>query len=335
MMASGNRNKGKTSRSPAMRRGRGRNADTPSEIPLLGWKDIFYRVYQSLEQDRIMLIAAGSAFYLLLSLFPALTAFVSLYGFLADRTAIAGNTSLLVGILPNDAIALIRAQLDALAVQDVKVLSLGFLFGLLVTLWSANNGIKAIFEALNVAYGENETRSFLKLNLISFIFTLGGIFFGIFLILALSAVPHLLAAAGLEGWSAALVGMVRWPLIAAVIVVAISVVYRFGPDREHAKWRWLSWGAVVAALVGIVASAGFTAYLANFADYNATYGALGAVAGLMMWMWISLIILILGAELNAELEHQTAIDSTTGDPLPMGERGAVVADTLGEAAPES
>ncbi|MEK1886657.1 MAG: YihY/virulence factor BrkB family protein [Phyllobacterium sp.] len=318
-----------------MERGRGRNADTPSKVPLLGWKDIFYRIYQSLEQDRIMLIAAGSAFYLLLSLFPALTAFVSLYGFLADRTAIAGNTSLLIGILPNDAIALIRAQLDALAVQDLKVLSLGFLFGLLVTLWSANNGIKAIFEALNVAYGENETRSFLKLNLISFIFTLGGIFFGIVFILALSAVPHLLAATGLEGWSAALVGMVRWPMIAAVIVVAISVVYRFGPDREHAKWRWLSWGAVVAALVGIVASVGFTAYLANFADYNATYGALGAVAGLMMWMWISLIILILGAELNAELEHQTAIDSTTGDPVPMGERGAVVADTLGEAAPES
>lgn len=281
-----------------------------------------------------MLIAAGATFYLLLALFPALTAFVSFYGFLADRAALGSNLYLLVGILPSDAIALIRAQLDALAAQDLKVLSLGFVFGLLIALWSANNGVKAIFEALNVAYGENETRSFVKLNLISFTFTLGGIVFGIVLIFALAVVPPLLAFAGLGSWSAGLISIMRWPLTAVVMAVAISVVYRFGPDREHAKWRWLSWGAVLSALIGIAASAGFTVYLANFADYNATYGALGAVAGLMMSMWISLIIIILGAELNAELEHQTAIDSTTGEPLPMGERGAFVADTLGQSAPE-
>ncbi len=310
-----------------MEPGRGRAADGPSEIPPLGWKDVLFRVYHSLEHDRVMLIAAGSTFYLLLALFPALTAFVSLYGFMADPTTVAGNTSLLVGILPYDAIDLIRAQLEALATQDVKVLSLGFLLGLSVALWSANNGVKAIFEALNVAYGQNETRSFLRLNLISFVFTFGGIFFGIILSIALSLMPR-----GLDGWSPVLVHIARWPLMAVVVVAAISVIYRFGPDREHAKWRWLSWGAALSALVWIATSAGFTFYLTNFADYNATYGALGAVAGLMMWTWISLIILILGAELNAELEHQTAIDSTTGEPLPMGERGAVVADTLGESA---
>ena len=313
---------------------RGRTADDPSEIPLLGWMDVLFRVYHSLEHDRVMLIAAGSTFYLLLALFPALTAFASLYGFLADRTTIAGNISLLVGILPNDAIDLIRAQLEALATQDVKVLSLGFFLGLSVALWSANNGVKAIFEALNVAYGQKETRSFLRLNLIAFVFTFGSIFFGIILSIALSMVSRVSAGVGLDGWSAVLISIARWPLIAVVIVIAISIIYRFGPDREYAKWRWLSWGAVLSALVWIVASAGFTFYLANFADYNATYGALGAVAGLMMWTWISLIILILGAELNAELEHQTAIDSTTGEPLPMGERGAVVADTLGESAPD-
>jgi membrane protein len=137
---------------------------------------------------------------------------------------------------------------------------------------------------------------------------------------------------GLDGWSAVLVNIARWPLMAVVLVIAISVIYRFGPDREHATWHWLSWGAALSALVWIATLAGFTFYLTNFADYNATYGALGAVAGLMMWMWISLIILILGAELNAELEHQTATDSTTGEPLPMGEPGAVVADALGESA---
>ena len=277
-----------------------------------------------------MLIAAGSTFYLLLALFPALTAFVSLYGFLADRATVAGNVSLLAGVLPIDAIELIRAQLEALAAQDVKALSVGFLAGLLMALWSANNGFKAIFEALNVAYREDESRSFLRLNLISFLFTFGGLFFGIVLITVLGAVPPLLASLGLTGWSEVLISMARWPLMAVIVALAVSVIYRYGPDREYAKWRWLSYGAVFSALVWIMASAAFTFYLANFADYNATYGTLGAVVGLMMWTWISLMILILGAEFNAELEQQTTRDSTTGAPRPMGERGAVVADTLGE-----
>ena len=323
-----------TQHAEPLEHGRGRHANSPSEIPALGWKDVLSRVYHSLEQDRVMLIAAGSTFYLLLALFPALTAFVSLYGFLADRTTVAGNTSLLAGVLPSDAIGLIRTQLDALATQDVKALSVGFFFGLLVALWSANNGFKAIFEALNVAYGENERRSFLRLNLISFLFTFGGLFFGIVLITVVGAIPPLLASLGFAGWSEALINIARWPLMAAIAAVAVSVIYRFGPDREYAKWRWLSFGAVFFALVWITASAAFTFYLANFADYNATYGTLGAAVGLMMWTWISLIILILGAELNAELEHQTVMDSTTGEPLPMGQRGAVVADTLGESAPE-
>ena len=315
----------------ALEHGRGREADTPSEIPPLGWKDVLFRVYHSLEQDRVMLIAAGSTFYLLLALFPALTAFVSLYGFLADRATVAGNISLLMGVLPNDAIGLIQTQLEALATQDAKALSIGFLIGLLVALWSANNGIKSIFEALNVAYGEDESRSFLRLNLISFLFTLGGLFFGIVLLTVLGAVPPLLETLGLAGWSEAVINIARWPLMAVIVALAVSVLYRFGPDREYAKWRWLSIGAAFSALVWIIASAAFTFYLANFADYNATYGTLGAVVGLMMWTWISLLILILGAELNAELEHQTTMDSTTGKPLPMGVRGAVVADTLGES----
>ncbi|SDP86517.1 membrane protein [Phyllobacterium sp. YR620] len=334
MKASTKRTKEQVRNARARQKARGRRAKKPSEIPGLGWKDVLYRVWQSLSQDRIMLIAAGAAFYLLLALFPALTAFVSLYGFLADRASVAGNVSLLAGILPNDAIALIRAQLEALAAQDTKLLSIGFLFGLVIALWSANNGVKGIFEALNVAYGQNETRSFVKLNLVSFVVTLGGIFFGIVLLLALGIMPKLLDAMGLEGWSAGLLSLARWPVMMGVTVAAISIVYRYGPDREYAKWRWLSWGAVLSAVIGIAASAAFTSYLTNFADYNATYGALGAVAGLMMWMWITLIILILGAELNAELEHQTAVDSTTGPPQPMGKRGAVVADTLGESVAE-
>ncbi|ATU94300.1 YihY/virulence factor BrkB family protein [Phyllobacterium zundukense] len=319
----------------ARQQGRGRRAHAPSEIPMKGWKDILYRMYGSLWEDRIMLIAAGATFYLLLALFPALTAFVSVYGLLADRATVAGNTSLLAGILPADSVNLIRSQLEALAAQDTKVLSLGFFIGLSVALWSANNGIKAIFEALNVAYSENETRSFVRVNLVSFVFTFGTMFFGIILITALGIIPHVLTLLGLDGWNAVLISLARWPLIAVVVAAAVSVFYRFGPDREQPKWRWLSWGAILSTLVWLITSAGFTFYLANFADYNATYGALGAVAGLMVWTWISVMILILGAELNAELEHQTAIDTTIGDPAPMGERGAVVADTLGESANET
>ena len=319
----------------AKQQGRGRHARAPSEIPARGWKDALYRIYNALWEDRIMLIAAGATFYLLLALFPALTAFVSLYGFWADRAAIAGNTSMFISILPMDSINLIRSQLEALAAQDTKVLSLGFFIGLFVALWSANNGIKAIFEALNVAYSENESRSFLKLNLVSFAFTLGGMVFGIILITTLGVIPRLLTLVGLDGWNALLVSLARWPLTAIVAAGAISVVYRFGPDRQQAKWRWLSLGGILSTLVWMIASAGFTFYLANFADYNATYGALGAVVGLMVWIWISVIVLILGAELNAELEHQTAIDTTTGEPLPMGKRGAVVADTLGKSVDET
>ncbi len=319
-------------RSRMQQRGRGRHARTPSEIPVRGWKDILFRIYGSLQKDRILLIAAGSTFYLLLALFPALTAFVSVYGFLADRNAVVENASLLVGLLPIDSINLIRGQLEALAAQENKVLSLGFFVGLSVALWSANNGFKAIFEALNVAYSEDESRSFVRLNVVSFVFTFASIFFGTIFIVSLGVVPTLLNVLGVDGWAALLFRLVRWPLIAVIVGTAISVIYRFGPDREHAQWRWLSWGAILSTLVWMVTSAGFTFYLSNFADYNATYGALGAVAGLMIWIWISVIILILGAELNAELEHQTAIDTTTGDPVEMGKRGAVVADTLGKSA---
>ncbi|MEP7453410.1 YihY/virulence factor BrkB family protein [Phyllobacterium sp. SB3] len=314
--------------------GRGRNARAPSEVPAIGWLDVFWRVYAALWEDRIMLIAAGSTFYLLLALFPALTAFVSIYGFLADRTTVAGNTSLLAGILPNDSVELIKSQLDALAGQDIKVLSFGFFIGLMVALWSANNGVKGIFEALNVAYGEHETRSFIKLNLISFVFTFGGMLFGVILLGSLGLIPRLMLVAGLGSWNTVLVSLARWPLTGLIVIGAISLIYRFGPDREQAKWRWLSFGAILSTFVWMATAASFTFYLANFADYNATYGALGAVAGLMVWIWISVIILILGAELNAELEHQTAVDTTTGEPLPMGYRGAVVADTLGKASNE-
>ena len=309
---------------------RGREAEGPTQIPFKGWKDILWRVYRQVNEDRAMLIAAGATFYLLLALFPALTAFVSVYGFIADPQSIANQVSLLSGMLPSGGLDLIRSQLESLATQDRNVLSLSFVFGFLVAFWSANNGIKTLFEALNVAYEEREKRSFVWLNLMAFAFTIGAMLVAIVMIFAVGVVPALLAMLNLSGASEVVIRILRWPVILVLIAAAISILYRFGPSREPAKWRWITWGGILATVVWILASVAFSYYLRNFANYNATYGSLGAVIGFMLWTWISVTILIVGGELNAEMEHQTEKDSTTGAPKPMGERGAVVADTLGE-----
>ncbi|WEX09744.1 YihY/virulence factor BrkB family protein [Chelativorans sp. AA-79] len=319
--------------SSSERDARGRGAYWPSQIPITGWKDVAWRVRQGIGADRVLLIAAGVTFYLLLALFPALAAFVSLYGFFAEPDRVTDHIAFLGGLLPSAALDIIRQQMEALATQDRSALSFGFIFGLVIALWSANGGIKALFQAMNVAYGEEEKRGFVKLNLLSLAFTLGAILLGIGFILAVGIVPALLALLQLGRWAELAVTLLRWPLLMILIIVGIALLYRFGPSREQARWRWLSWGAVFATIVWVAASLAFSFYLQNFADYNATYGSLGAVIGLMMWIWISVAILIIGAEIDAEIEHQTTRDSTTGRSKPIGERGAVVADTKGEAAP--
>ena len=319
----------------AGQQGRGRDAEGPTEIPARGWLDVLWRVWSGISEDRILLVAAGTTFYLLLALFPALAAFVSLYGFVSDPTTIAEHVAFLGGVLPSGGLDIIKGQLQSLASQESGALSFGFLSGLAIALWSANNGIKSLFEGMNVAYGETEKRGFVRLNLLSMAFTLGAMLIAIGLIVSVGVVPALLALVSLDGWTETLVRVLRWPLLVVMVGIGMAILYRFGPSRERAKWRWLSWGAVVATVVWLVASWGFSFYLQNFADYNATYGTLGAVIGFMMWTWISVNILLVGAELNAELEHQTARDSTVGPPQPLGARGAVMADTVGEAAHES
>jgi membrane protein len=318
----------------ALQAGRGRSAETPFQIPLRGLMDVAWRLWDQVGQDRILLVAAGTTFYALLALFPALTAFVSLYGFVADPKTLADHIAFLASLLPSDGFDLIRNQLHALANQTNDVLSLGFLSGLAIAFWSANSGIKGLFEGLNVAYGENEKRSFIKLNLVSFAFTLGAIVIGICFLLAVGVIPAVLSFFLLDPKAKLLVDLLRWPPVFLLAAGGVIVLYRYGPSRERAKWRWLTWGAGLTTVAWLAASWGFSFYLGHFANYNVTYGALGAVIGFMMWIWISAIIILLGAELNAELEHQTARDSTTGSPRPIGKRGAVMADTIGRASDE-
>ncbi|WP_185983356.1 YihY/virulence factor BrkB family protein [Aureimonas mangrovi] len=311
--------------------GRGRDARGPFSIPMKGWKDIAARLYTSFFEDRIMLIAAGATFYLLLALFPTFAVFVSAYGFVADPNTIADHIAFIGQFLPQAGTDILTSQLETLVTQDPASLSFGFVSGLLFAMWSANNGVKTLFEAMNVAYGEQEKRSFIKLNLIAFTFTLGGIVLATVMLLAIGIIPAAMAIIGAQSFTDEIVLIGRWPVLFALIVFAIGLLYRYGASRRRAQWRWVMFGATLTAVVWLAASMGFSWYLQSFANYNATYGSLGAVIGFMMWVWISSTIFIVGAEINAEMEHQTAFDTTDEEERPIGERGARVADTIGQS----
>ncbi|MFK0276261.1 YihY/virulence factor BrkB family protein [Ensifer sp. NPDC090286] len=311
--------------------GRGRTAEKPEEIPAKGMRDVLWRVVGEVSHERVFLIAAGVSFYLMLALFPGLGALVSVYGFIADPVDIGAHMNVLDDLLPPGSYGLITDQLKSLTAQKTTTLRFGFAGGLLISLWSAANGMSAIFDAMNVAYGEHEKRSFVARTLLCLAFTLAALVFAAILIFLIGIIPALLAYVWLDRWVETLTRVIRWPAILFLAAMGTATIYRYGPSRERAKLRWLNWGVVFSAIMWLAASWLFSFYLENFANYNATYGALGALAGFMMWVWISTVILIIGALLNAELEHQTAVDTTTGKPLPMGERGAYVADTLGKA----
>jgi membrane protein len=312
-------------------RGRGRSASSPGDIPAKGWLDISWRVYNELQNDRLLAVAAGVVFYMLLALFPALTAIVSLYGLVADPVEINAHLSLLAGVVPEGGVAIIRDQITRVAEARTGSLSLAFFLALGFALWSTNGGMKAIIDSLNVVYDEREKRSFVRLTLISFAFTIGSLVFVFVAIAAVLVAPLIVPWLGLAAVDARLIGMLRWPVLLAVVLIWLAVLYRYGPSRSSAQWQWLSVGSVVAALLWLAGSSLFSWYLSNFANYNATYGSLGAAIGLMMWLWLSVIVVLVGAELNAEIEHQTAHDTTVPPDQPMGRRGAVMADTVGKA----
>lgn len=307
---------------------RGRAAAAPSEIPPAGWKDILWRTTRGFLRDRVPLVASGVAFTAVMALFPALAAFVSLYGLFSDVETARQDLSILTGLVPATVLTFIGEQMVRIAEERQASLSLTFAASLALALWSAMAGVKALFNGLNVAYDEEETRNFLQLNLMAIGFTLGGAAFFILSAAMVVAAPVVLNMLNIDPRLLPL-ALLRWPLLFVVALVGLSMVYRYGPSRERAKWRWVSWGGMLAASLWLAGSAGFSWYVSSFESYNATYGSLGAVFGFLTWMWLSAVIVLTGAELNAEIEHQTARDSTIGPEQPMGRRGAVVADTVG------
>ena len=297
-----------------------------------GWKDILVRTYGELGEDRVIAIAAGVTFYVLLAIFPAIAALVSLYGLFADPQTIGAHLKDAGAVLPGGAVDIIGEQINSLVAQGGKTLGVTFFTGLAISLWSANAGIKALIDALNVVYGEKEKRGFFKLNALSLTFTVGIIAFTLLAMGAMVALPIVLDQVGLGRLTEVLIKLARWPVMFLAAALVIALLYRYGPSRDTAKWRWVSWGSALAAIVWIVASILFSWYAANFGSYNKTYGSLGAAIGFMTWIWISTIVILVGAELDAEMEHQTARDTTEGKPRPLGARGARMADTIGEAA---
>ncbi|MPZ38998.1 MAG: YihY family inner membrane protein [Rhizobiales bacterium] len=316
----------------ARERGRGRKARTPVHIPWRGWKDIFVRTYHEVQNNRLLSLAAGVAFYSLVALFPAIAAGVSVYAFFSNAASIANHLSLAADIVPGASLDLLREEITRIASRSDGKLTFSFLVSFAIALWSANAGMKAIFDALNIIYDEKEKRGIVWLNLVSLFFTVCAIGGALIALSAVVVFPLVLAALGGSSLDAPLmIGILRWPVMFALVIVALAILYRYGPSRRAPKWRWISVGSVFAAVLWLVVSYLFSWYLANFANYSATYGALGAVVGLMMWMWLSTIVVLVGAEFNSEIEHQTAIDSTAGSERPLGARGAVVADTVGSA----
>jgi len=311
---------------------RGRGATSPSDIPARGWKDILLRVYDDIGEHRILALAAGITYYTILAIFPALAALVAIYGLFSNPASIAQHLDQLGGFLPGGAVEVAREQLTRVSSKGGQTLGWTFLVGLIISLWSANAAMKSLFDTLNIVHNEREKRSFLKLNVISLGFTLAGIAFILMALGAVVIVPVVLSYLGLSDRADLLVRVVRWPVMFVVLSLALACMYRFGPSRTAPRWQWITWGSVAATTLWIVASLLFSWYAEHFGTFNATYGSLGAAIGFMTWLWISAIVILVGAEIDAEMEHQTARDTTEGATKPMGERGVRMVDTIGTPA---
>ena len=308
---------------------RGRRADRPSQIPRPGWRDIMLRTWKEIGDDHVSLIAAGVGFYGLLALFPALAALISIWGLLFDPQQIEQQIETVSGFLPQDAAAIVTEQARKVAAGGGG-LTLAAAGGILFALYSAAKGMKALIEGLNIIYDEPEERGFIKLNLVALGLTLVMIVAMLAALGAIIIVPILLGAVGLGPVAEMLVNLLRWPLLFVVALLILVIIYRYGPSRAQPRWRWVSWGAAVATVLWLLGSIAFSIYVQNFGSYNETYGSIGAVIILLMWFWLSAFSVLLGAELNAEMEHQTERDSTTGEAQPRGRRDAYVADHVGE-----
>lgn len=309
---------------------RGRESTRPRDLPKKGWRDILWRTMNAVSKDNVDLVAGGVAFYGLLSIFPALAALISIYGLMADPAQVQQQIQAAAEVMPEDAQGILSQQMTDITGASPGALGVTAILTVLFALWSASRGTKAFMAAMNIAYNEDEKRGFIKFNFVGLVLTVFVILLAIVAVAGIVAVPIVFGFIGLEGLANWLITLLRWPLIALIFIAALAVLYRFAPSRERAQWKWITPGSVAAVILWLIASVGFSIYIQNFGNLNETYGSLGAIVGLMLWLWLSAFIVILGAELNSEMERQTERDTTTGKPRRLGKRGAYAADTVGE-----
>lgn len=311
---------------------RGREAERPQDIPAPGWKDVAWRVWNEISKKNIFLVSGGVSYSVLVALFPGLAAMVSIYGLLLDPGQIEKQVGALAGILPDQSRELLSSELHQLASASSNTLGLGAIIGLLLALWTASRGMSGMMSALDIAYEEEERRSFIRFNLIALVLTLGAIIGGLIAVTLVAILPAAVQFLGLDPTTKWLLLLVQWPILIVLLLIGLAVLYRYGPDREKAQWHWVSPGAIVATLLWIIASVGFTVYVANFSSYDKTYGSLGGAVIMLTWLYMSTFVVLLGAVINAQSERQTKKDTTSGAPKPMGRRGAYAADTVGPSS---
>ena len=309
--------------------GRGRRADSPVEIPVRGWWDILKRVKDEITSDSVGLIAAGVAFYGLLAIFPAIAVIMAIAGLLAEPATVTAQLSEVSRLLPTEAAEIILEQAKSVTSSEDAGLSLAAVIGFFLALYSSSKGMDSLITGINIAYEEKETRGFIKRKMLVLGLTLFGIALAIVAFALMVIVPAILAIFNFGEIGETIAQWIRWPILFALAVTGIAVLYRWAPDRADAKWRWITPGATAACILWIIGTAAFAIYVRNFSSYNETFGTLGGVVILLMWLWLTAFIVLLGAEFDAEMEAQTRKDSTTGPSEPMGQRGAVKADSLG------
>jgi membrane protein len=308
----------------------GDQAELPTQIPPKGWWQVTRRAFKESSADNVGILAGGIAYAAFLAIFPALIAGISLFGLVADPNTIGQQAEGVLAALPESAQPLLRDQIVSLTQTSGGALSWSLVISILLALWSASSGTSSLMAAVNVAYDEKESRNFLKLRGTALLLTLGAIIFVLLTLALVAVVPAVLNALQLGTFINVIVQIVRWALLIVLIVVALAVVYRMAPDRDAPQFKWTSVGALVAGVLWVLASLGFSLYVNNFGSYNKTYGALAGVVVLLLWLYLTSYIILLGAEINAESEKQTKQDTTTGPPLPMGERRAEAADTVAD-----
>ncbi len=311
----------------------GVDADRPSQIPAAGWKQILRRAFHETREDNIPLLAAGVAFFAFVALFPGLIAGMTLYGLVADPAQVEEQVAALSKALPGEAARFLQDQARVVTTRSDEALGVRLLISLLIALLSASGGVASLIKAVNLAYDEPETRSFLARRATALLLTVCAVVFLVVAVGVITMVPVVMNRLGLDAAGRILVQILRWGGLAAFVLTALAVVYRYAPDRDNAKVRWIGLGSVVATALWALGSAVFSLYVSTLGRYGETYGAASGVVVLLLWLFLTAFIVLLGAEINSEMEHQTAKDTTQGPPQPMGQRGAVKADTVARPTP--